>query len=161
MRKSLEALCLFGLALLYWITRQAFNGSNPLPDRVPTHFDAAGNANAWGPPSTLWFLPAIAVALYLFVTLISLLPTRLNSAKQITPETRARLQALIHQMVAWIKLELVCLFLWIQWSILQAVQQGAGTLSPMIVVVFMVAIFTTLGLHFVAMIRITRAGASS
>ena len=64
MRKSLEAITLAFLTFLFQITWQAFHGATPLPDKVPTHFDAAGNANVWGPPGTLWLLPLVAVGLY-------------------------------------------------------------------------------------------------
>ncbi|MGA2277408.1 MAG: DUF1648 domain-containing protein [Terracidiphilus sp.] len=158
MRKSLEALSIFGLALIFAMTWLAFNGPNPLPDLVPTHFDAAGNANAWGPPSTLWILPVVGIVLYLFVTVISLLPTGIRSSTRLTEEGRARLESLIHQMVAWIKLELVCLFLWIQWSLLQTVRQGSGKMSPVAVLLFLIAIFATLGLHSGSIIRATRMG---
>jgi len=159
MRKKLEVLCLASLAGIFWITWQAFNGPEPLPSRVPTHFDAAGNANAWGPPSTLWLLPVVAVALYLFITVISLLPTRIRSAVKLSPECRSHLEALTHQMVAWIKLEMICLFAWIQWSILQSLRQGEGSLSPIAVPVFIAAILATMGLHTVAILRAMRSGA--
>ncbi len=161
MRKGLEIICLAGLASIFGITWQAFNGPVSLPARVPTHFDAVGNANAWGPPSTLWFLPAIATALYLFITLISLLPTRIRKAANLSPECRARMETLTHQMVAWIKLELICLFVWIQWSILDAVRQGEGNLSPLAVPIFIAAILVTMSLHAVAIIHAARAGALS
>ena len=159
MRKGLEVFSLAGLTLIFWMTWEAFNGPVPLPERVPTHFDASGNANTWGPPGTLWFLPVIAVALYLIITVISLLPTGFRSAViRVTAENRARLESLTHQMVAWIKLELVCLFLWIQWSLLQTVRQGSGKMSPVAVLLFLIAIFATLGLHSGSIIRATRMG---
>jgi uncharacterized membrane protein len=161
MRKFLEVLSLAGLAGIFGFTWLAFNGPEPLPARVPTHFDAAGNANAWAPPSTLWFLPVIGVALYLFITLISLLPTRIRSAANLSPESRARMEALTHQMVAWIKLELICLFAWIQWSILQFVRQGEGSLPPIAVPIFIATILVTLGLHTVAITGAVRDGAGS
>ena len=156
MRKILEVLSLAGLASIIGFTWQALNGPEPLSGRVPTHFDAAGNANAWGPPSTLWLLPVIGVALYLFITLISLLPVRIRSAANLSPESRARMEALTHQMVAWIKLELICLFAWIQWSILQFARQGEGSLSPIAVPIFIAVVLATMGLHAVAIIGASR-----
>ncbi|MGA2351393.1 MAG: DUF1648 domain-containing protein [Terracidiphilus sp.] len=158
MRKSLEAISLAGLAFIFWITYQAFTGPNPLPSRIPTHFDAAGNANAWGPPATMWFLPMVAVAIYLVITVISLLPTGFKSmAVRVTAENRARLEALTHQLIACIKLEMICLFAWLQWSILQTVLRGSGTISPIAVPIFMVAVFATVGWHMVAIFRAVRA----
>ncbi len=47
MRKTLEAISLGALAVLSWIAYSALHGSEPLPKRVPTHFDIAGQPNAW------------------------------------------------------------------------------------------------------------------
>src|ERR1017187_4836177 len=67
MRKSLEAIGLIALAVLVWITYQALAGAERLPDRIPTHFDMAGNANGWGSPAMLLLLPVIAAGLYLAI----------------------------------------------------------------------------------------------
>ena len=158
MRKSLEAISLIVLAVLIWITWQALNGSSPLPDRIPTHFDAAGNPNGWGSPSPLWLLPVVAVALYLLITILTQFPKAFNYPVRLTAENRARLAALTLQMIAWLKVELVCLFAGIQWSIIDSIRQGEGKLSPALVPVFLVAVFATLGWHIAAMFRAARAG---
>lgn len=158
MRKSLEAISLIALAVLVWITWQALYGPVPLPDRVPTHFDAAGNANGWGPPSTLWLLPVVAAALYLLITILAQFPKAFNYPVRLTDENRARLEALTLQMIAWLKVELVCLFVVLQWSIIDSVRQGEGKLSPAFLPVFLAAVFATLGWHIVAIFRAVRAG---
>jgi hypothetical protein len=140
MRKSLEAISLIALAVLIWITWQALNGSSPLPDRIPTHFDAAGNPNGWGSPSPLWLLPVVAVALYLLITILTQFPKAFNYPVRLTAENRARLAALTLQMIAWLKVELVCLFAGIQWSIIDSIRQGEGKLSPALVPVFLVTV---------------------
>ncbi|MGA3370643.1 MAG: DUF1648 domain-containing protein [Terracidiphilus sp.] len=158
MRKQLEAITLAALATMAWITWQALHGPNPLPERIPTHFDAAGNPNGWGPASTLLFLPAVAVGIYLLITLVSRFPAAFNYPVQVTEENRARLQALTLQMLACLKLELACLFAWIQWFIIQSVRQGHGHLSPAFMVLFLVAVFGTVGWHIVAIFRAARPG---
>jgi len=158
MRKSLEAISLIVLAVPIWITWQALNGSSPLPDRIPTHFDAAGNPNGWGSPSPLWLLPVVAVALYLLITILTQFPKAFNYPVRLTAENRARLAALTLQMIAWLKVELVCLFAGIQWPIIDSIRQGEGKLSPALVPVFLVAVFATLGWHIAAMFRAARAG---
>jgi len=157
-RKSLEAISLVALVVLGWITWQALNGPVPLPDRIPTHFDASGSPNGWGPPSTLWLLPVVAVALYLLITILARLPNAFNSQVRLTAESRARLAALTQQMIAWLKIELICLFAGIQWSIIDSIRQGGGKLSPAIVPLFLVVVFATLGWHIVAVFRTARAG---
>jgi uncharacterized membrane protein len=156
MRKVLEAISLAALALIVWITWAALNGPEPLPQRVPIHFDAAGNANGWGPPSTLVFLPVIAAAIYLIFTVVSLLPVGVKSKAQLTAQSRERIQALTRQMLAWLKVELVCLFLCIQWFILAGIKEGSSSIPPLAVPAFLVAIFANLGWHLVAVLRSMR-----
>jgi len=63
----------------------------------------------------------------------------------------------IFQMVAWIKTEVVCLFTFIQWCVVQSARQGKLVLSPLVVPLFIAAIFITIGWHFVAMFRAARS----
>ena len=158
MRKNLEAISLGALALTIWITWQAFHESHPLPAQIPTHFDAAGNANGWGPPSTLLLLPVIAAVIYLTITVIAQFPVLFNYPVAVTEENRARLEALTLEMIAWLKAELVCFFAWMQWFILRIIQQGHGRLSPLILVVFLAAFMTTFAWHLAAIFRAGRAG---
>ncbi len=156
MRKILEATSLAALALMLWITWAALHGPEPLPERIPVHFDAAGVANGWGPPSTLIFLPVIAVVIYLVVTVVSLLPTGIKSSTPLTPESREQIQALTRRMLAWLKLELVGLFLCIQWFILSGIREGSNNIPPLAVPAFLVAIFVNVGWHLVAVFRSMR-----
>lgn len=158
MRRTLEAISLGALALTVWITWQAFHGLHPLPAQIPTHFDALGNPNGWGPPSTLLLLPVIAAVIYLTITAISRFPVLFNYPVAVTEENRARLEALTLEMIAWLKAEMVCLFAWIQWFILLVVRQGQGRLSPAIMMVFLAAFMATIAWYIAAIFRAGRAG---
>lgn len=153
MRKTLEILALFVLVLLCSITWAAVYGPNHLPDRVPTHFDAAGNANAWGSPSGMILLPAIAVGLYLLMSLVSRFPGAFNYPVRVTPQNIARLQSVTLDMIAWLKTELLCLFTVLQGAFIHAARTGEGHLFPVIPPFFIAAIFATAGWHFYAMFR--------
>jgi uncharacterized membrane protein len=158
MRKSLEAISLAALASIIWITFRAFYGPSQLPDRIPIHFDATGVPNGWGPSSTLLFLPVLTVALYLFISVVAMFPAASICAGQVTEENRAHIGALTLQMVAWLKVETVCFLGWIQWSIIQFARQGHGHLSPLSVLLFLVAVFGTAGWYMVAVFRAARHG---
>jgi uncharacterized membrane protein len=161
MRKTLEAVGVVLLALLAGITWDALHGSNPLPQRIPTHFNAMGEPNAWGSPSTLWLLPAVAAFVFLLISLVSLFPASFNFPVRSTSVNRPRLVALTIRMMAWVKVELVCLFLYIQWSIIQSVRGGRAALSPVIVPIFLVAVFATIAAHAVAVFRAAREASGS
>jgi len=158
MRQTLEAIGLAALAVLCWITWRALYGPDPLPDRIPTHFDLAGSPNGWGPPSTLLFLPAVALGVYLLISVVAQFPAAFHYPVRVTPANYSRLQAISLQMIAWLKVDLACLFTWIQWSIIQVVRNGRGGLSPALVPLFLAIVFATAIAHIVAMFRAGRAG---
>lgn len=158
MRKTLEVIGVGLLGFLALISYWAIDGPNPLPQRIPTHFTADGQPNAWGPPASLWLLPVVAVGIYLLISVVSLFPASFNFPVRSTPVNRARLEALTLQMMAWIKVELVCLFLFIQWSIIESVRSGKAALPPVMVPVFLVVVFGTVAVHLVAVFRAAKAG---
>ena len=145
MRKSLEAIGLIALAVLVWITYQALAGPERLPDRIPTHFDMAGNANGWGSPAMLLLLPVVAVGLYLAMTVISRFPMAFHYPVRVTPANLPRVQELTLDMVTWLKTELACLFAVLQWWMIQAARSGDGRLPALLVPGFLVVIFATVG----------------
>jgi uncharacterized membrane protein len=161
MRKILEAISLGALAVLFWITLRTLYGPERLPDRIPTHFDLVGRPNGWGSPSALLLLPLVALAIYLGITLTSRFPAVFHYPVRVTPQNRPRLQALSVRMIVSLKAELMCLFAWIQWSIVGAVRNGSGSLSLALVPVSLVAVFATVGWHLVAMLRAASPGSNS
>ncbi|MGA8741235.1 MAG: DUF1648 domain-containing protein [Terracidiphilus sp.] len=162
MRKTLEAICLGILAVLYWITYAALHGVEHLPDRIPTHFDISGQPNAWGSPGFLWFLPMVGAGLYLLLTALgSIRFRRYNLPVPVTDANLSFIQEQTRMMVAWIKCETLCLFAYLQWSIIQSARSNEFRLSPLMIPVFLVVIFSTVGWRLTMMIRGARARAES
>jgi uncharacterized membrane protein len=153
MRKALAAVSLIAFSVLFWVTGRALYGPDRLPDKIPTHFDLAGHPDAWGSPASLLLLPAIAVVLYAGISITQMFPTAFNYPVRVTPQNRPRLQALAIAMIGWLKTELVCLLTWIQWSTIAAARGSQSGLSPALMPVSVLAIFGTIGWHFVAMRR--------
>ena len=161
MRRTLEVLGLVVLGILYWITYAALYGAERLPGRVPTHFDISGQPNAWGSPQILWLLPAVGTGLYLLMTgLAALRFTRYNLPVNVTGANLPYIQDQTAMMVAWIKLETLGLLVYIQNAIIQGARDGKFRLSPLVVPLFLVVIFTTVGWQLAVMIRGARARAA-
>lgn len=160
MRKILEAIGLGALAVLLWITYGALTGPARLPDRIPTHFDATGKANGWGSPAALALLPIVAAGIYALISVVSMFPASFNYPVRVTAENRQRLQELTLDMVTWLKTELACLFLGIQWAILLMVRSGGGRLPALLMPGFLVLIFATALWHIFAVFRAARPGGS-
>ncbi|MGD0890008.1 MAG: DUF1648 domain-containing protein [Terracidiphilus sp.] len=153
MRKALEVVGAAAVAALFWITWSALHGPEPLPDRIPTHFDISGNPNAWGPSSSLLLLPVVGLVLYLSITVVSQFPSAFNYPVRVTPENRPRLEALAIGMITWLKVELVFLFLWIQSSTIDAARHQTLGLPLLLLPVSLLAVFGTITWHIVAMRR--------
>lgn len=161
MRKSLEAIALVALLLMGWVTYLAFEGPDRLPDRVPIHFDIAGNPNGWGSPAALLLLPIVAVGLYFGMTVVSGFPGAFNYPVRVTRENLGRLQSVTLNMIAWLKAELSCFFAILQWAIIRAVRSGQGHLFALLVPALLVVVFSTIGWHFVALFRAAKTGSGA
>jgi len=161
MRKTLEAVGLGALAVLAWITYNAFNGPEPLPDRIPTHFDVAGNPNGWGSPAMLLLLPVIAGALYVTLTVVSRFPSAFRYSVSVTKENRPRLQEVTLDMLAWLKAELACLFAALQWWMIQAARTAEGRISPWLLPGFLAVVLATAGWHIFALFQAAGDGGES
>jgi len=162
MRKTMEAISLGLLAVLFWISYAALNGPERLPERIPTHFDIAGQPNAWGSLDFLWFLPCVASGLYLLLTALgSIRFRRFNLPVAVTESNLTFVQDQTMRMVAWVKCELLCLMTYLEWSIVQSAHNGTFRLSPLLIPVSMAAIFATVGWHLAALIRGARERAES
>jgi uncharacterized membrane protein len=115
MRRILEIIGLTVLAFQVWLYCRDIYGSNRLPDRIPTHFDLAGHANGWDSPASFIFLPILSLALFLFFTLIARFSSRFSYPVEMSESNRTWLQSLAIDMIAWMKMEMVCTFAVAQW----------------------------------------------
>ena len=157
MRKIVDAFAVILLVLTVATTAHAVYGSDPLPDRIPTHFDAAGNPDGWGKPAMLWLLPVLSTAIFLLMTWVARFPSAFNFPARATVVTRPRLEAIALKMISWLKLEVIALFAWIQYQTIALARQGRGTLSPVFLPLVLVVVFGTTVWHIVAMRRVGRS----
>ena len=154
MRKTLEVVGLGILGWLYWITYAVLHGPGGLPGRIPTHFDISGQPNAWGSPEILWLLPAVGTGLYLLMSALAAIRfTRFNLPVRVTQTNLPFIQEQTAVLVAWIKVEMLGLFAYIQQAIIDGARRGTFRLSPMVLPVFLAAIFATVGWHLAVIIR--------
>jgi uncharacterized membrane protein len=157
MRKIAEAVTLFLVVITVGTTAYAVFGPHPLPDRIPTHFDAAGNPNGWGNPAMLWLLPLVSTVIYLLMTWVSRFPAAFNFPMRTTVASRPRLEGIALQMISWLKLEVAGLFVWIQFQTIALARDGHGSLSPLFLPAVMVVIFGSIAGHILAMRRTARS----
>lgn len=156
LRSTLQAIAALGLAGIWALAGMAVLGPHKLPGRIPVHFNALGQIDAWGSPAMLWFLPGVATGIYLLMTLVARHPGAFNYPVRVTPLNRPRLEAISLNLIAWLQAELLWLFLFIEYASIRSVRLGRSALSPWMVPICIAVIFLTVGWHIAAMVRAGR-----
>jgi uncharacterized membrane protein len=100
-----------------------------LPPRIPTHFGLSGAPDGYGPASSLWFFPAFVTGMYLLLTAMRFLPSRLwNYPVAITERNRVGVYALGREMLPVMKVCTMLVLLAVEWELIDAATHGS--LSP-------------------------------
>jgi uncharacterized membrane protein len=161
MRKTLATIGLAVLALQVWgYCRDAY-GPNRLPDVIPVHFDAAGHPNGWDSPTSFIILPILSLGLFLLLTVIARFPSIFNYPAELTEANRDRLQSLTIDLLAWMKLELVCIFAATQWMCLHLARHPEPESFSVILIVPIGMLFATIAWYIVALLRAGRMQSAS
>lgn len=82
-------------------------GWNSFPDRIPAHYNAAGEIDRWGGKGELIFLLVMMWILYIGITLIQRFPQIWNTGVQVTQENRERVYRTLMYMLETLKLLMV------------------------------------------------------
>jgi len=143
-----------GIGMLVLVTLTAASWAT-LPDSVPTHFNAAGVADAWGSKNSLLLLPAVALATWVLLTVLARFPHSFNYVRAITPENARRQYAMGRSFVILLKAEMVWLFASIQWMTIMTARTGSAGVWASVLYVWIAAI---LGSSIAYVIMSYRAG---
>lgn len=96
------------LIILLWIlTIIAFT---KMPDTVPIHFNAAGQADNFGNKGTIFILPVIATVIYILLTLLNQSPHIFNYSQEITAANAVYQYRVAARTIRFIKLIITILF---------------------------------------------------
>jgi uncharacterized membrane protein len=101
-----------------------------LPDTIPSHFNAAGEADGWSGKGTIWVSPAIAFILFVGIRILTNYPHHLNYITAITEENAEYQYRLATRLLRSINLIIAGVFFYLQWSIVNAALgkwEGSGT----------------------------------
>ncbi|MEQ8705063.1 MAG: DUF1648 domain-containing protein [Phaeodactylibacter sp.] len=101
-----------------------------LPDQIPVHFNASGQADDYGPKAMIFLLPIIAIAVSVLVWLIGREPQNYNFPIQITDHNREALTGQARLFVSATILATHALLAYIYWGILQAGFGHQNNLNP-------------------------------
>lgn len=120
----------------------AFGYYSDLPDRIPTHFNASGEADKFGSKNTIFLLPVISLILVAGLIFLMRFPHKFNYLNKITPENAAFEYQRMRIMLRVINALTSLMFLVITWDILRAASGTARGLSALFWIVFILLMVT-------------------
>ena len=100
----MEVICLI---LMVGIVLYLILVWNKLPDKIPAHYDWAGNVDRWGSKGELLILPIMTWIMYGFFSVVELFPKAWNTGVKVTEENQARVYRVLKYMVKSLKLIVV------------------------------------------------------
>ncbi|NLO48590.1 MAG: DUF1648 domain-containing protein [Clostridiales bacterium] len=103
----LELICLLLLLAMFAFVSAKWQN---LPEKIPAHFNAAGEIDRWGNKDELWFLPGISVFLYGLITAVTFLPAIWNIPGKIKEENIPAVYTCTKTMLIALKLEVILVF---------------------------------------------------
>lgn len=139
---------LLGLLILLTLWGWTFSHFSTLPETIPTHFNAAGEADGFGRKASIIGLPVIATLLFIGLTVLNRYPHSFNYPTAITQDNALRLYTLATRMLRYLKLVLVLVFGGIEFMTIQHATGKAAGLGVWFLPLTLVLIFIPL-IYFV------------
>ncbi len=124
-----------------------------LPDTIPIHFNASGQADGYGPKSSILVIPAIGIAIYLGLTVLNRFPHLFNYPKTITEHNYERQYRIATKMMRSLNLIVTAGFAYIAFSIVTNGLSGSDNMHPLFLPIFLTLIFGTTVVYFFASLR--------
>ncbi len=164
LERALEAISVLSVLLSFALPLAAWGR---LPDQVPTHFGASGQADAFGPRSALLNLAWVQVGMWLFMSLLLPLMRRIsprywNVPVRVTEDNAERVAGALGTSLRWLKLLTLWTFTLVQLQMVNAALVGSNALSvwflPLILILPILSI-VIIGLSFASSVRADRSPA--
>ena len=125
-----------------------------IPESVPTHFDLEGRADAWSPKWMLVLLPAVSLAIFLGLKLLSRFPRLVNYPRPVTDEQRTRLHPLTCEMLSCLSMTIGAAFFGLLRQSIETAKRPDAEPSPVWALAFVSSIALVLGVY---LLRLSRA----
>ncbi|MEM1325183.1 MAG: DUF1648 domain-containing protein [Bacteroidota bacterium] len=136
--RMLDRTTLSALALLILIPAFAYGN---LPDQIPIHFNAKGEADDWANKLYIWLFPLIGLVTAAGLHLITKFPHTYNYPQTITPENVERQYRNGRTMIRLVNLFDSLLFAGLTYFIVRLAKQGEGQLPIWLMPLVLLATF--------------------
>ena len=111
-----------------------------LPDKIPTHYNFDGKADAYGSPSNVIWLIAIQVGLALLLYIVSQYPHKHNYMVEITEENAARIYGLSVSLLHGLNAIISMLFGYLILNVFWLPEGNTDSLNTTIMISFLMSI---------------------
>ncbi|MDX5478496.1 MAG: DUF1648 domain-containing protein [Cyclobacteriaceae bacterium] len=144
--KILEGLGFLALVLLLVLPVYFYP---ELPDRIPKHYDAAGQVTAYGGKGMLWIVPILGLITYATLFFINKVPHIYNYPIEITPENAERQYRMATRMIRTLNVIIVSTFLYSFYGTIQNALGNQVGLGKGFMPFFLIALFGTIVVYLV------------
>lgn len=124
-----------------------------LPARIPVHFNFSGQADRWGDRSSILGIFALMAALYAGLGVLQRFPHVYNYPFGLTPQNVHRQYLAARQLLTFIKFEMVCVFSFLGWRMIETARSASPSLGAWFIPVLALCLFATLAWYFAAASR--------
>jgi uncharacterized membrane protein len=146
----LEALSLAGLVIMAFMIVKVWA---VLPDTIPSHFNAAGQPDGYGGKGSLIMLPLMGLVLYMTFGILRFYPHVYNYPCPITEQNAEFQYRLAIYLLAWMKIEVIWCFLYINAGTIKVAMGQSDGLGPQFIFIMLFAVFGTIGWYFFVALR--------
>ena len=150
----IEAFTFLVLVLLIVLPIMEYSS---LPDRIPTHFNAQGNADGYSEKAMIWLLPGLAWVIIPIIFLLSKQPHLHNYPIKVTQENAKTLFTYSTQMSRILNLIIGVSFLYIVYRSIAIAKGEVQNLRNYFLPVFLCAIFALIIFYLVKMYALKKS----
>lgn len=145
----LQLVSLLFLAYSFFVTRTTIP---TLPSRIPTHFNAAGEANGWGSPDILWFLlgaQLLTTVIFLVIPYLGqLIPGAMHIGKRRLSDfpaaQRPQMLSIMSAMGASLSIVMNVFFVMMMHEIIRTATEPVPRLHPLLPMAFLIGGMTVI-----------------
>jgi len=135
-------------SIVYWCMQWTH-----LPSRLPIHFNAKGEADRWGSRWILLTIPAFSLLLYIGLAKLSRYPHLYNYPVEITEQNAESQYVMARQLICWIKLEVVMMFGYFEWSTIRVAQDPSSGMGTWLLPIIFFVLFGTIAIYFIRALK--------
>jgi uncharacterized membrane protein len=120
-----------------------------LPETIPVHFNAAGEADGYGSRTTLWILPVTGLFMWFMFTVLEAFPHIFNYPVKITAENAETQYRLAIRLLRVLKTVILIIFSFISFKTIDTAGGSASGLGKAFLPVFLILVFGVILVYFV------------